>query len=322
MSYQPRMCLVVLMGIPCSGKSFFRLRLEKYVKGKNNSVLGSVLLCSICYDDYTKVRNPQWYLDSAKWKEERFKVFTVARNMLSYFLEGRKTPFGVYFPNITIVNEGIANPDCIIVVIDDNMYYRSMRYEYFKLARTLKISFIQIYLAARLEDALKYNKLRSIEMQVPEDVIESMFDKIEPPQAKNTWESNSIQASSLRNKCEIDSLICEVFICIKKILSNPIQCDELENSTAKQTSRMITDSNCLHKIDNALKKIVAVLIKEEIKKNNNKIYEISKRLSDKRLGLLKEIKEGSVILPIDLTKPTSDEDILIIKPILLKSLQD
>nr|CAD7408447.1 unnamed protein product [Timema cristinae] len=82
------------------------------------------------------------------------------------------------------------------LIIDDNMYYRSMRHDYYQLARSHCIGFCQIYFECSLQDALKYNSIRKPDRAVSEEVIKRMSYKLEPPNLNSSWEEFSLVLKS------------------------------------------------------------------------------------------------------------------------------
>uniref|UniRef100_A0A8C3JWV4 Phosphoseryl-tRNA kinase n=1 Tax=Calidris pygmaea TaxID=425635 RepID=A0A8C3JWV4_9CHAR len=79
----------------------------------------------------------------------------------------------------------------LYLILDDNFYYQSMRYEVYQLARKYSLSFCQLFLDCPLECCLQRNRLRS--HPVPDQTICLMARKIEMPDLKkNAWEQNSL----------------------------------------------------------------------------------------------------------------------------------
>ncbi|OXB82573.1 UNVERIFIED_CONTAM: hypothetical protein H355_005828 [Colinus virginianus] len=82
-----------------------------------------------------------------------------------------------------------ARPLCL--VLDDNFYYRSMRYEVFQLARKYSLGFCQLFLECPLELCLHRNRLR--DRPVPEETVRRMAQRMEAPEPeKNPWERHSL----------------------------------------------------------------------------------------------------------------------------------
>ncbi|XP_067633227.1 L-seryl-tRNA(Sec) kinase-like [Eurosta solidaginis] len=73
----------------------------------------------------------------------------------------------------------------ILLVCDDNNYYRSMRHKLYQICRQNGVVFIQLYLAY-------YNAARSTEQRVPQEIIQRMAGRLEKPDPiKQYWRSNT-----------------------------------------------------------------------------------------------------------------------------------
>merc|ERR1711909_93629 len=94
-------------------------------------------------------------------------------------------------PKNEILNIGIEDGDerKVLIIIDDNNYLRSMRYEYYQLARKFEAGFCQLLFQSTLEMALVRNSSRDAKHRIPEEVIRRMSEKLEAPDPlKNSWE--------------------------------------------------------------------------------------------------------------------------------------
>ncbi|XP_010624889.1 L-seryl-tRNA(Sec) kinase, partial [Fukomys damarensis] len=89
----------------------------------------------------------------------------------------------------------------LVLVLDDNFYYQSMRYEVYQLARKYSLGFCQIFLDSPLETCLQRNGQRP--QAVPTEIICLMERKIERPNPeKNAWEHNSLITESPAHSSE------------------------------------------------------------------------------------------------------------------------
>lgn len=76
-----------------------------------------------------------------------------------------------------------------VILIDDNLYYRSMRHAYYSMAAQHKVSFCEVFINSSIVTAKLNNKNRRPDEVVPGDVMERMAENIEPPEpAKYHWE--------------------------------------------------------------------------------------------------------------------------------------
>lgn len=146
-------CIVLLMGLPGAGKTTFHTTLNKRFPYTN------LHLHNVVYDDL---------IDNASemdYKSKRDQVFATAKSIIT-----------------SIFNSPTHKKH--IIFIDDNMYLKSMRYQFYKLAEQLELSFLEVYFDVELETALLRNSTR--ENRIPEQTIIKMAEQIEKP--KENWE--------------------------------------------------------------------------------------------------------------------------------------
>ncbi|XP_042611261.1 serine-rich adhesin for platelets isoform X2 [Cyprinus carpio] len=83
----------------------------------------------------------------------------------------------------------------LMVLLDDNFYYQSMRYQIQQLARKYGVGFCQVFLQCPLHVCLQRNRCRS--QPVPDDVLLQMCERMEPPnEIRNPWEQQSLTLDS------------------------------------------------------------------------------------------------------------------------------
>ncbi|EDS35455.1 L-seryl-tRNA(Ser/Sec) kinase [Culex quinquefasciatus] len=104
------------------------------------------------------------------------------------------------------------------------MYYRSMRYQVFQIARRLGTGYFQTYLEVSLESAKSRNSKRS--NAVPEEVISRMFYKLEKPDER----ISPLEAHGTKNPVE-QSFVHKVDLLLRKVVGEMIkQQKEMLNS--------------------------------------------------------------------------------------------
>ena len=125
-----------------------------------------------------------------------------------------------------------------IILIDDNMYYHSMRLPFYKLARKCKLfptrltfsanaSFLEIYIESPLEVLLSNNRQRTGRHFVSEDIITSMYNKFEKPDSSLSWEKNSITIDSTK-PFEAKEIVDAVALALKNPPSPEESIEEIE----------------------------------------------------------------------------------------------
>ncbi len=82
-----------------------------------------------------------------------------------------------------------------VIIVDDNMQYRRMRYFLYQVSRREGVGYATVYLDMTLRDALFRNSKRQMEdgsVAVPPGVIEKMATIFEPPDGNRfSWEKHT-----------------------------------------------------------------------------------------------------------------------------------
>jgi O-phosphoseryl-tRNA(Sec) kinase len=141
-----------------------------------------------------------------------------------------------------------------LVIVDDNFYYRSMRYEFFQLARKFHCGFGQIVVDCAVEDALCRNRTRA--SRVPDDIITHMKSRFEMPNPRtHSWEAHSLVIYS--SNIETDNAWkCHEFIHgLFFHPTMPLVDERLERE--QTTSRMSNLTSIIHQADQVLRKCVS-----------------------------------------------------------------
>jgi len=286
-SFKPA-SLVILIGLPGSGKSTFAKILQEKLKG--NCVV------HFEYDQLIPLEQQKQFAsekssDTAaqSWKQERKFILDNIDN----YLNGNQV---LTFKPTSINRER----DSHVLIIDDNNYYGSMRHEYYQIARKHQIGFCQFYLNAEIELAKSLNESRDESKRIPEEVIEKMAEKLETPDPlKNSWEQFSFQIpvkniESLKDYLEMSANMIEM------TLKNPVK--PLEDKTEeKEKDRAKCTASVIHQADKCLRKIVSDKICEIRKSDENQKKEDiqikAKHFNAKKDELLEDLKTGFTTLP-------------------------
>ncbi|XP_032279242.1 L-seryl-tRNA(Sec) kinase isoform X2 [Phoca vitulina] len=145
----------------------------------------------------------------------------------------------------------------LFLILDDNFYYQSMRYEVYQLARKYSLGFCQLFLDCSLETCLQRNGQRC--RPLPAETIHLMARKIEKPNpGKNAWEHNSLTIQSTPCSSEASLKLTDLLL---TALENPVKYIE-DNVEQKETDRIICSTNVLHQADQTLRRIVSQTMKE------------------------------------------------------------
>lgn len=241
-----------------------------------------------------------------------------------------------------------------LLIIDDNMYYRSMRYEYYKLAKKYKLSFGIIFFDIGMEQCLKNNISRSenisnknivkiiegipnhiedkntpskISSEAPfhlvtNEMIMDMNSKLEPP-AQEGFEKQKFIIINHVN----DTSVSQVKSFIEEAFNKPI------NVPVDETPRQESAENFIQTCDLCLRKIVSSHIKNYMKTNitqttmktfstldfaksyqSSPVKEFAQRMANIKKVIMKDIHNGNVAL-------SAENDQLELMKILTKSFE-
>ena len=186
-----------------------------------------------------------------------------------------------------------------IVVIDDNMFYRSMRYVYYQLARTFKCSYCQVYIKADIETIISRNTERK-NSSVSNETIFKMYELLEEPDpGKNTWEENTfvISKSNEFTTIFIRKMFEFIIKCSEKIVPALTEIDDV----AKELDKQKCLDSLVHQIDQILRKFISEEMRTEKQLNNNKrvLNQKGKLLNEKRKNFLDLVRKQNVSIDLN-----------------------
>lgn len=170
---------VSLVGIPGSGKTTIARRILEL--SKRNLLEASVIVLS--FDEHIRVNFGS--LSEGDYKQAREELLVAVEDFMSQ-LQKNENNSDQLTQTITSHKLGLSQnlinlrSNCpALVILDDNMYFRSMRQRVRAICRKLDCKHFQIFLKSSLESAMVRNSNRS--QPVPDDVIAKMFDQLEAP---------------------------------------------------------------------------------------------------------------------------------------------
>ncbi len=157
-----------------------------------------------------------------------------------------------------------------VIIVDDNMQYRRMRYALYQLSRREGIGYATVYLDRPLRDALVLNSKRQTEkgsVSVPPGVIEKMATVFEPPDGSRfSWEKHTVTlhppGSYEQDTSNLSNFLETALLGVWKVVSETLKDAELYNpchSKVTQGQSKVVDvctsgSSCIgHDIDLALR---------------------------------------------------------------------
>ncbi|KAM9831758.1 L-seryl-tRNA(Sec) kinase [Neosynchiropus ocellatus] len=255
-------CICVLCGLPAAGKSTLSREVSRAAAKFDwrTSV--------VTYDDlipdqaFTELPLDGVYLqEQTQWKSQRQAVLHCIEQFLKNPLVFPELPGGcqVMGSDLQTPSERVSRLEeaPILLLLDDNFYYQSMRYEVFQLARKNSLSFCQVYLQCSLELCISRNQTRP--NPVPADVISEMNKRLEAPNPqKNSWEKNSITLNTINNLTVFD--IQRVMECIQSAFNDPLSPIE-DNTEQKEADRQKCAASVLHQADRACRRLISEAMK-------------------------------------------------------------
>ncbi|XP_062858805.1 L-seryl-tRNA(Sec) kinase [Trichomycterus rosablanca] len=181
-----------------------------------------------------------------------------------------------------------VDPHHLVILLDDNYYYQSMRYQVYQLARKHLVGFCQVYLRCPVDVCLHRNRLRG--RPVSDDVIVQMSDRMEPPNVvKNQWERNSITLDNTQHLTgtHIENLLHLIGSAVENPLS-PLQDDSKE----READRERCASSVVHQADQACRRLVsqAMITARENKRSAEALKSLARDLSEQKSTFLQELR--------------------------------
>ncbi|CAL1273512.1 unnamed protein product [Larinioides sclopetarius] len=183
-----------------------------------------------------------------------------------------------------------------IFFVEDNFYYRSMRYEWFQIARRNNIGFCEVFVQCPLNMAIYRNSTRGY--NIPEQKIKMMLTCMEYPNSvKYKWEKYSLVFdSSSELNC---STLTPIVRLIEEAADNPA---ELMINEEKIEAQKVCSKNAVHQADNILRKLISkkILYFKENIFDKEDLKSLVSFTIDAKQELLNGIRNGEVHLPKDI----------------------
>lgn len=261
-------CILILVGLPGSGKTSLARELIEFLSARH-----CVVNC-VSFDELVPLEEQARIAQSSSSESTKNYRFLMKDKVADI---------------LTSLNDSSLTH---VVIVDDNNYYRSMRYEYYQLAARHRIGYLQLYLKCPLEEAVINNERRIESMRVPNQVIHVMHLKIEVP--RESWESCIVLETSASNCSEAFESIWHN---VEKAIRNPVTyLQALEDRKAEaELSRQCNDRSLFHLIDTSLRKKIGLLVAAQTEAESKKI--LARTLNEVRLSVLEDAKSGRLLIP-------------------------
>ena len=285
-------CLCILCGLPGSGKT----TLCNYLL----SCKSVFTFMHICYDHlipWIDFSSPD-VLDS--WKRYRNQVLELVKFLINVLskCEGSHSAAS-FFKSLNLLNleaiETLYNlalelaskkNQTTVLLIDDNMPYRRMRYEYFQIARINNIGCCTIMVDCSFMECKERNENRPIQDIVQQKSLKRINAQMERPDAiRETWEKYYCTINSQNDnfedaRDEIIKLLCNA-------LQNPVSPLPVQDQQVIEESRLVNRKNLTHQADLCLRILAGEFLK---KQNDPKFFVNHVALAKKHI--LDEVKSG------------------------------
>lgn len=265
--------LVLLCGLPGSGKTTLVTALMGLAKEVD---VGEVHKVSFD-DEYQQQRCGISEFDPTTWHQSRHVCSRKVRKIL----------------------EGILEPSFThqIVFIDDNMYYASMRRDFYRIARDMHVKFMQVHVLCPFHLCCRRDQEREIKYQVGCDVILRMKEVFDAPQKSiNSWEANTLAIDSSCTDFHNHSCIHGIWRQILEILDkshppSPVesQDDILLRQIAGQSAN---NKSVVHSFDLWSRALLSATVKRvrEMESSEHEMKQLGKHLNEKRRQVLQVLK--------------------------------
>lgn len=176
----------------------------------------------------------------------------------------------------------------VVLLLDDNFYYPSMRYEVHQLARKRSLGFCQVFLSCDSETRVRRNRSRA--RPVPSEVMEEMERRLEPPNPqRNPWERNSVELNTTDGLSAND--IQTVVELISFSLKNPLSPIE-DNSEQKEADRLKCANSVVHQADQACRKLISDAMKTARDNHipSSALRSLASELNEQKSKFLQDLK--------------------------------
>ncbi|MEM1658442.1 MAG: AAA family ATPase [Candidatus Jordarchaeales archaeon] len=222
----PRKFLVVLCGLPSSGKTTLatHLALAMEHSGIPVAVVGS--------DDF--------------------------RRMMPIYRERFPPEREPVVRELTLQTIRLLLKTGVSVISDDTNYYSSVRHKLVELARQTGAAYAIIAVETPLEVALKWNEERGL--PIPQEVITSISEKFEKPGSKYKWDRSLVSVDLSKTKAEECAReILKLLLSLKqegrdKISVKGSAAEEIDKATRRVVSEVVKRAPAAAKVLSGLRK--------------------------------------------------------------------
>jgi len=192
----------------------------------------------------------------------------------------------------------------LVLVLDDNMYYVSMRRESYQLAARHRVGYGCVHVATPLDVALAQNKARPPGQAVTEEVIRRMHTKLQVPDlTTRSWEANTVtigEATTSETQDDEAEMLRKIWAVIERGWATPaiVQMPSAEEEAAKEEDRERTRGSVLHATELTLRKIIGTAM--QLARAGGRVviehsFGLGPRFSAAKAVVMRDVGEGSML---------------------------
>ncbi|XP_065295759.1 L-seryl-tRNA(Sec) kinase [Dermacentor albipictus] len=191
--------LALFCGLPASGKTTLVQSICTALESRGIAPTRGLpwYPCVICYDELVSTdAQAEMAHNKGLTKESRQHLLEAADHYIRWlrgeFCEPSSMctgPVKEMLNHLKTARRQLQPDEKPLIMVDDNLYYRSMRAAWFRLARKYSLGFCQVFLLCSTEEAIRRNSTRVL--PVPELTIKTMVQKFELPRDE-PWEQHSV----------------------------------------------------------------------------------------------------------------------------------
>ncbi|CAG7833254.1 unnamed protein product [Allacma fusca] len=283
-----KLSIVTLMGLPGSGKTTLAGKIRAAFEEKN--------LAKNLRKNFVSCVN---YLASTLLNKEGNSDLTLSGDT-DDVINGNKFVEKAQQTLLELTRESCAYENGFIVV-DDNNYYRSMRNDFYQVAKSLECSYCVLYVKCSADVSKQRNVNRPVECQVKDEVIDDMSSRLEEPDPMN-------------NPCDLfciqyptDGDIGEEFdLSVKTLLEHSLLNPVIYQPPPDRSGdRRVCSENEIHQADLVLRKWInsqLVISSFTGKQSSVSRKNYSQELNTKKSLVLKKLKSGEYKTIADATQ--------------------
>lgn len=259
------MALILLIGVPGSGKTYLCRELE--------AKLGNEVCVTFSYDD---IFNDDGFMKNV-WGDEyadgsMLKLYGLDKSTNAHSERKRCENRIREFLKVQLSAKDTVPP---VIVVDDIFYLKSMRKPFRKMSAMYHLPYLVVFVDVPLAKALTQNMQRPVKNRIPESTIRKIYQQMELPSKDDDDDSFIVY----RSTNDLKSLV--EYIDRIRWKTNLWYTSNNANLTIseKQKERSSNDEKRWMKLEIDLRKCVSEVIKEkDISKHGNVLAKIKKNL--------------------------------------------